>query len=94
MDNIKIVIHKLFDQFHTKESGRQEKIQRLWQSIIDPGAIRHTKLIDFKEGNLIVHIDSAAWLYQMNLKKTKILKAIQEDIPEIQQITYKIGKVD
>ena len=94
MDNIKIVIHKLFDQFHTKETGRQEKIQRLWQTVVDAATIRHTKLIDFKEGTLIVHVDSWAWLYQMNLKKANILKRVQEDIPEIQNIFLKIGKVD
>ena len=77
-------------------SGRpemQNKIQRLWQNILDKKIIQHTKIIGLQKGKLVVYVDSPAWLFQMNLQRRKVLEKMQEGIPELSHIHFKIGKV-
>ncbi len=77
-------------------SGRpemQNKIQRLWQNILEKKIIQHTKIIGLQKGKLVVHVDSPAWLFQMNLQRRKVLEKMKEGIPELSHIHFKIGKV-
>ena len=71
----------------------QNKIQRLWQNILDKKVAQHTKIVGLQKGKLVVCVDSPAWLFQMNLQRRKVLEKLQEEIPELSHIHFKIGKV-
>jgi predicted nucleic acid-binding Zn ribbon protein len=45
------------------------------------------------EGTLSVSVDSPAWMYQMRIRQTKILKQLKEEVSEIKQIRFKIGTI-
>jgi len=46
-----------------------------------------------KEETLSVYVDSPAWMYQMRMRQTKILKQFKEEVSDIKHIHFKIGKI-
>lgn len=93
MESIKDIIPQVIQELTLRKPDDQNKIQRIWQNIVDAQMARHSVLLDFSDGILTVAVDSPSWLYQMNLNKKKILGQLQEEIPDIKNVQFKIGKV-
>ncbi len=93
MESIKDIIPQVFEQLTERIPETQTKIQRIWQNVIDAKMAQHNVLLDFTDGILTVAVDSSTWLYQMNLNKKKILGQLKDEIPDIKNIQFKIGKV-
>ncbi len=93
MENIKNIIPTVFEQMTVKKAEDQGKIFRAWESLIDGKMVKHCLIDGFQDGVLNVNVDSSAWLFQMNCHKTKILEILQEEIPDLKKIFFKIGKV-
>lgn len=93
MDNIDEIVNKVIGNLFLKIPRKQEEIQKIWEKSFNSKGLEHTKIVEFKEGTLFVNVDSSAWLFQCNLKKKKIVEAIKKDIPEINKIYFKIGKI-
>ena len=93
MESIKDIIPQVIEQLTIRKPDDQNKIQRIWQNIIDAKMAQHSMLSDFSDGILTVAVDSSVRLYQMNLNKKKILEQLQDEIPDIKNIKFKIGKV-
>ncbi len=93
MESIKNIMLSVMDGFNAQKPQSQEKIQRVWERLINPQELKHTRIVEFENGILKIHIDSSAWLYQFNIKKKIILEQLKEEIPQVQQIIFKIGKV-
>ena len=93
MESIKDIIPQVIEQLTIRKPDDQNKIQRIWQNIIDAKMAQHSMLSDFSDGILTVAVDSSVRLYQMNLNKKKILEKLQDEIPDIKNIKFKIGKV-
>ena len=72
----------------------QQAIFDAWPRIVGNKEIGHTKLEGFKDETLLVNVDSSAWLYQMNLKKKKILEDLQKGFPKVKKIYFKLGKTN
>ncbi len=93
MNTIKDIIPQVIEQLSLRQPDSQMKIQRLWQNIIDERMFSHSTLENFTQGVLTICVDSSAWLFQMNLNKRRILERLQEEMPEVKNIKFKIGKV-
>lgn len=92
-EEIKDIVRAVFEKISGQAPVEQERIQRSWEEVLEKEGLRHTKISGFKDNQLYVSVDSPAWLYQLNLKKKKILGQIQTRHPEVQKIFLKIGKV-
>ena len=93
MDNIKEVVNRVIAQMARHEPTGDESSERLLGSLLSDQEKKHIKFVGFKNGHLLFCVDSSAWLFQMNIRKNKILEKLQEDKPEIKNISFKIGKV-
>ena len=93
MDPIKDIIPQVIANISQKRPEAQLQIQRLWQNIIGEKLGQHTVIGGLKDNELLILVDSPAYLFQMNLKKRKILEQLKEQIPELESINLKIGKV-
>ena len=91
--DIKDVIQSVIGEISKKRCVQDTRVERVWKTILDDKEYYHTKIVGFKNDEISVHVDSPAWLYQMKYRKRRILKKIQEEIPEIQNIIFKLGKV-
>ncbi|GEM_PF-484291 len=93
VDTIKDVIHQVMAGMSVGRPDVQTKIQGSWKKIFSERDRRHINLIGFEKGELVVNVDSPAWLFQMNTHKKKTLEALHQDVPEVTGIRFKIGKV-
>ena len=93
MEPIKDIITQVIAKISSGKPEIHNKIQRIWQNILDKKTMQHTAIVGLHKGQLIVHVDSPAWLFQMNIKKRKTLERLKEEIPELSHIRFKIGKV-
>ena len=93
MDNIKDVIIKVIGGIADKNPDIHDKIDRIWKNLLTEQELKHTKLIGIKEETLSVCVDSPAWMHQMRIRQTKILKQLREEVSDIKHIRFKIGKI-
>jgi len=93
MDNMKDIITDVIGKLSQRQSFNNDKIQRLWCNILNTQEVQHTQLMGIKEGILSVNVDSPAWLYQMNIKRSKILERLKTEDMNIKSIFFRIGKV-
>ncbi len=93
MDGIREIVQNVMGNMSNRVPTAEEKIQRVWKSIITEKEFLNTKISGFNNGELVVYVGSAAWLYQMNSRKKVILEIIGEEIPEIKNLRFKIGKM-
>lgn len=89
-DVLKNVVERLSQ---TKEKDIFEIIS-VWDSVAGKSLSRHTKPARLINATLLVNVDESAWLYQANLQKDKLLKALQRKVgkQKVQRIQFRIGK--
>ena len=93
MDNIKDIVSQVIKKASTKKDGAANDLEEIWQSLLDKKEMEHTKILGMKDDRLWVEVDSPAWLYQMNLRRIKILRGLSREIPQIKSLYFKVGKV-
>ena len=93
MEQIKGIISQVISNISSGKPEVRNKIQRLWQNIAEPKAIQHTAVVGLQKGELVIYVDSPAWLFQMNLKKRKLFERLKVEFPKLSNIRFKIGKI-
>ena len=94
MQEIKDIVNKVFAGIPgTTNAVQQEKISKVWERVLKHQGMTRARISGLKEGTLVVNVDSPARLYQFNLKKKKLLEEVNQEVPEIKKIYFKIGKV-
>jgi len=93
MDNIKDVIHSVIGKLASKQIDQGGKLERIWENILEKEDIKHTRILGMNQGKVLVVVDSPAWMYQMRMKKTRLLQKLIDEIPDVKEIRFKIGKV-
>ena len=91
MDDIKAIVNKVIGGIADKRPDAQNKADRIWQNLLTKQELKHTKLVGINQGLLWVNVDSPAWLYQMKIRQSKLVKQLKEEVPDIQGIRFKIG---
>ncbi len=93
MDNIEDIVKTVIGNIAGQKPDIHNKTERVWENILNAKELKHTKIIGIKDGGLFVCVDSPAWLFQMRIRQTKILKQLKEDAPEVKYIRFKMGKI-
>ena len=93
MDNIKNIVNTVISNIANHKPDTHNKVERIWSNLLNEKELKHTKIIGVKEDGLLVCVDSPAWLYQMRIRQTKILKQLKDEIPYIKYIRFKMGKI-
>lgn len=93
MEHIKNIVNTVIGNIASQNPDEHNKAERIWKNLLNEKELRHTKLIGIKEETLFVCVDSPAWMYQMRIRQTNILKHLKEDIPGVTRIRFKMGKI-
>lgn len=91
MDAIKNIITKVIGNIAERTPDTHDKVERIWQNLLNQQELQHTKLFGIKGGVLCVYVDSPAWLYQMKIRQSKIIEQLKDEIPGIKNIRFQIG---
>ena len=95
MDSIKDIIPRVVEQMarsRGQHAGGPGSLEQVWQSVLGEQELKHVALRGQRDGNVLVTVDSPARLYHLRMRKAKILKQLQEKIPEIKDIVFKVGE--
>ncbi len=93
MEQIKDILKQVVQSISDQKPQQEQNIQALWQKAVDQKTVQHTRLVGIKKGKLLVFVDSPVRVFDLTLHKKAILYKMQEGLPEISEITFKIGKV-
>lgn len=93
MDNIKDILRDVLKGIPEQAPQTHTRLERVWGQILDPGERRHTRISCFKQGRLIVDVDAPARIYALNMRKGRLLEKIQQEIPDVKNLYFKIGNV-
>lgn len=91
MDSIKNIIPQVVEKMAQQRAEGQVTLERIWERLFEKQELQHIKLVGIREGNLYASVDSPTRLYHLRLRKTKILEEIRKEIPEIQDIIFKVN---
>ena len=93
MENIKDIVNTVIGNIAGQNPDIHNKVERIWKNVVNEKELKHTRMMGIKEGTLFVCVDSPAWMYQMRIRQSRILKQLKEEVPQIQYIRFKMGKI-
>ncbi len=76
------IIAKIFDTTIEKNISSALSISSIWNEVMEEKISAHSKIIDIKNGNLLVAVDHPGWSFQILLKKKEIIRRINAEFPE------------
>ena len=95
MERISVITGKLLDQWRSLD--RRDNMftyKVLLKKVLTKHEQRHIKSYSLKENNIIIRVDSSAWLYTLNLKKRDILATLNNMLPPESRINRLNLKLD
>jgi hypothetical protein len=78
-----------------EDTVRLSRIKSVWQNIFEEPVSLHMSPAFLKEGELLINVDSPAWLQQLGFYKEYIIKKLQSASGgfDINAVRLKLGKV-
>jgi len=89
---LKDILPKVIEKLSAGNIHKQIHIENAWSNVIGLDAIG-SAYSGFKNGCVIITVDTPERLYQLKLKRPTILRRLKELCPEVKNISFKIGKV-
>lgn len=93
MDSIKDIVNQVVKDISEQKPQKQDDVLGAWEQCVGKKTVQHTHVVGVKNGKLLVLTDSPVRLFDLTLQKIKILKQMQERVPELTEISFRIGKV-
>ncbi|MDD5583890.1 MAG: DciA family protein [Candidatus Omnitrophica bacterium] len=88
--HIKELLNK-FLQEKRSECKETERLQRVIDENLDARLAKHVTLKKVYKNKLIFCTDTSNFVYEFNLKKSALLKAVQKEFPHIEDAKITIG---
>ncbi len=93
MDEIKNVLHGVLkDMMKQKKDVDFQKALDVWKRAVGAKAFAHTKIVYLTKDKIRVNVNSSSQLYDLNLRKERILRDIKKDL-DVADIKFKLGEV-
>lgn len=89
MDSINNIISDVIKTISERSPQQDLKIQRAWDQVVKDSSF--TSIVNFQNNVLTIKVDTSARAYKLKMQMRRILKELQEEVPEIQQIVFRIG---
>lgn len=89
---LKDVLVKVIEDLQDRRDS--DPVAAAWQHAIDNKTRLHARPLGIKQKTLRVIVDSSAWLYHLRLQKKRILRKMKSQGLEIDDIAFRVGKID
>ncbi len=93
MEQIKSIVNNVLQQLSSNNRRPQEEILKIWQDVLGNKAAKHTKIMGIKNTKLMVNVDSSVWLFQLHLRRSRLLEKLRGIMNDLEGINFRIGKV-
>lgn len=92
MEPIKDTIQTVFQGWQAQgKKGTTLEPAGVLKKILAKKALKHVQLYNFRKGVFNIKVDSATWLYYLNLQKEELLRKVQKEIKEAREIRFYLG---
>ena len=92
MDNIEDILNTVIGKLSLKQPDKHNKIERILFNSLTEAERKHIEINKLENNILYVNVTSPVLLFQLKIKRNKILQRLQEEISEIRNIIFRIGK--
>ncbi len=92
MDNIEDIVNDVIGKLSIRQPDKHNKIERILVNILTEAERKNIQVQKIESNTLYVTVSSPVLLFQLKIKRNKILKRLQEEISEIRNIIFRIGK--
>ncbi len=92
MESIRDIIPHVIENLALKKPNTKRNIHEVWKIAAGDQA-EHCTVKDFQKGMLRVNVDSSARMFELSTRKNDLIKNLKNEIPDIKDIIFKIGKV-
>jgi hypothetical protein len=93
MEQIKEIVNSVIEKLVSCSGAEQQETWRAWQNAVGKKFITHTTIENYRNGRLLVRVDSPAALFQLNLKRNQILEKLQKIDKNLKSLDLKLGQV-
>ena len=87
------IIDDVIKQYRTEPNFALKKVWRLWDEAVGETIARNARPAAFKGKLLIVHVNSSAWIHQLQFLKNDLITKLNAALgkPLVEEIKFKIG---
>jgi predicted nucleic acid-binding Zn ribbon protein len=87
------IIDEVIRQYRTESDFALKKVWRLWDEAVGETIARNARPAAFKGKLLIVHVNSSAWIHQLQFLKNDLIAKLNAALgkPLVEEIKFKIG---
>ncbi len=77
------VVTKLLEKQISPQQARYGRLADAWNRLLPAELKKHCRLADFSAGRLKVTADSSAYVYELQLCSSELLKQLQQQCPAV-----------
>jgi len=88
---VKNVVEKILLEIEEKKN-QEGDILKIWKEVVGERIFRHTKLISFKNGELLVNVDLPTRFYELNIYKPFLLRRLRKKL-FLRELRFRIGAI-
>ena len=92
MESIRDIIPQVIENLSLKKPNSKRDIQDVWRTVAGEQA-EYCAVKDFQKGMLKVYVDSSARMFDLSTRKNDLIKNFKKEIPDLQDIIFKVGKI-
>jgi len=93
MSTIKDVVNTVFrDLMKKQEEVDAPRVTAAFKKIVGAKSFAHTRIVYLTKDKIRVNVDNSAWLYELNLRKTRIQKELNKSC-KIDDLRFRLGSI-
>ncbi|NWF99220.1 MAG: DUF721 domain-containing protein [Nitrospirae bacterium] len=91
MKRLDILLAPLIKNFDLEDGARLSRLKKNWYNIFHPPLVSHIYPLNFSEGELLINVDSPAWMQELKFFRNEIISKL--DSYGVKSIRFRIGRV-
>ena len=93
--SIENIVKDVIKDLSGKGRVSEEEIGKAWEGAAGHRAALHTKPVSIKKSVLTINVDNSGWLYELTIKKRKLLDKLDGKIrgKQLKGLRFRIGEI-
>ena len=90
---LKNIVKDIFGKLDSENKGVE--LITIWEKTFEEDIVKHTKLVSFSKGRLVVNVSDSSRLYELTLRRYELIKKLNRSIKKgkVKEIRFKIGEM-
>lgn len=94
MEQIKDIVSGVIEKLSVQNSGQSQQLQQAWQKTVGAKIVKHTLVEGLRSGKLFIRVDSPVAVFQLNLKRSQILRELRKVDNTLGNIVLRVGRIE